>query len=168
MNTDKKTKKIKTRGKGVYDLADNSFEYTPFNEGESTQKDVKNCSGGGKSWTTTGKDPSRMLSLKCKASSADQYSDLVTQFNQLTKDLKPQKPVAQPDSLRVVKELGLECWLDEKKNMVTFTGTIDLLKHPRDWQAEVLRQVQLVVRRLPASDRFNKIINLIKIGGTKK
>ncbi len=117
---------------------------------------------------TTGKDPSRMLSLKCKASSADQYSDLVTQFNQLTKDLKPQKPVAQPDSLRVVKEQGLECWLDEKKNMVTFTGTIDLLKHPRDWQAEVLRQVQLVVRRLPASDRFNKIINLIKIGGTKK
>lgn len=108
-----------------------------------------------------------MLSLKCKASSADQYSDLVTQFNQLTKDLKPQKPVAQPDSLRVVKELGLECWLDEKKNMVTFTGTIDLLKHPRDWQAEVLRQVQLVVRRLPASERFNKVINTLKNGGTK-
>lgn len=165
---EKKKDKIKVRGTGCFDLSDNSFGFAPFNEGESTQKDVKNCSGGGKSWTTTGKDPSRMLSLKCKASSADQYSDLVTQFNQLTKDLKPQKPVALPDSLRVVKEQGLECWLDEKKNMVTFTGTIDLSKHPRDWQAEVLRQVQLVVRRLPASDRFNKIINLIKIGGTKK
>lgn len=164
---EKEKNKIKVRGTGCFDLSDNSFGFAPFNEGESTQKDVKNCSGGGKSWTTTGKDPSRMLSLKCKASSADQYSDLVTQFKQLTKDLKPQKPVALPDSLRVVKELGLECWLDEKKNMVTFTGTIDLLKHPRDWQAEVLRQVQLVVRRLPASERFNKVINTLKNGGTK-
>ena len=165
---EKEKNKIKVRGTGCFDLSDNSFGFAPFNEGESTQKDVKNCSGGGKSWTTTGKDPSRMLSLKCKASSADQYSDLVTQFNQLTKDLKPQKPVALPDSLRVVKEQGLECWLNEQKNEMTFTGTIDLSKHPRDWQAEVLRQVQLVVRRLPASDRFNKIINLIKIGETKK
>ena len=165
---EKKKDKIKVRGTGCFDLSDNSFGFAPFNEGESTQKDVKNCSGGGKSWTTTGKDPSRMLSLKCKASSADQYSDLVTQFKQLTKDLKPQKPVALPDSLRVVKEQGLECWLNEQKNEMTFTGIIDLTKHPRDWQAEVLRQVQLVVRRLPASDRFNKIINLIKIGETKK
>jgi hypothetical protein len=48
-----------------------------------------------------------------------------------------------------------------------FTGTIDLSRHPRDRQAEVLRQVQLVVRRLPASERFNKVINNIKKGGTK-
>ena len=162
---EKKPKKIKTRGTGVFDPADNSFEYTPFNEGESSQKDVKNCLGGGKSWTTTGKDPSKMLTLKCKASSADQYSDLVAQFTALTKDLKPKKPVTLPDSLRVVKEEGLECWLDEQKSKMTFTGTIDLSRHSRDWQAEVLRQVQLVVRRLPASDRFNKVISNIKKAG---
>lgn len=160
-----KPKKIKTRGTGVFDPADNSFEYTPFNEGESTQKDVKNCAGGGKSWITTGTDPSRMVSLKCKASSPDQYSDLVTQFNQLTKDLKPQKPAEMPSELRVVKENGLECWLDEEKSEMTFTGTIDLTRHSRDWQAEVLRQVQLVVRRLPASDKFNRVINNIKKSG---
>ena len=50
---------------------------------------------------------------------------------------------------------------------MTFTGRIDLSRHSRDWQAEVLRQVQLVVRRLPASDRFNKLINNIKKGGNK-
>ena len=158
-------KKIKVRGTGTYDPADNSFDFTPFNDGPSTQTEVKSCLGGGKSWTTTGKDPSRMLSLKCKASSADQYSDLVTQFNQLTRDLKPEKPVTPPDNLRVVKEQGLECWLDEGKNEVTFTGTIDLTRHSRDWQAEVLRQVQLVVRRLPASDKFNRVINNIRKGG---
>jgi hypothetical protein len=165
--TDKKPKKIKVRGTGTYDPSDNSFGFTPFNEGESSQKEVKNCPGGGKSWTTTGKDPSRMLSLKCKASSADQYNDLVAQFNALTRDLKPEKPVTLPDDLRVVKEQGLECWLDEKKQAMTFTGTIDLGKHSRDWQAEVLRQVQLVVRRLPASERFNQVINQLKIGGNK-
>jgi hypothetical protein len=164
---DKKTKKIRVRGTGCYDPSDNSFDFTPFNDGPSSQTNVKTASGGAKRWTTTGADPSKMITLKSKESSADQYADFVSQFNALTKDLKPKKPVTLPDTLRVVKESDLECWLDEAKNEMTFTGKIDLSKHPRDWQAEVLRQVQLVVRRLPASERFNKVINLIKNGGTK-
>ena len=164
---DKKQKKIRVRGTGCYDPSDNSFDFTPFADGPSSQTNVKTASGGAKRWTTTGADPSKMITLKSKESSADQYADFVSQFNALTKDLKLKKPVMLPDSLRVVKEQGLECWLDEGKNEMTFTGKIDLSKHPRDWQAEVLRQVQLVVRRLPASERFNKVINLIKNGGTK-
>ena len=164
---DKKSKKIRVRGTGCYDPSDNSFGFTPFNDGPSSQTNVKSCKGGGKSWETTGSDPSRMITLKTKMSSPDQYSDVLAQFNQLTKDLKPRKPMALPQELRVVKEQGLECWLDEEKNEMTFTGTIDLSRHSRDWQAEVLRQVQLVVRRLPASERFNKVINHIKNGGTK-
>lgn len=167
MNTNT-SKKVKVRGTATIDPETNEFGFSPFNEAPSSQKNVKTCTGGGKRWTTTGSDPSKMITLKSKESSADQYADFVSQFNALTKDLKPKKPVTLPDTLRVVKEQGLECWLDEEKNEVTFTGTIDLGKHPRDWQAEVLRQVQLVVRRLPASERFNKVINLIKNGGTKK
>ena len=166
---DNKQKKIRVRGTGCFDLSDNSFGFTAFNEGPSSQTNVKSCKGGGKSWETTGADPSRMITLKTKMSSPDQYSDVLAQFNALTKDLKPKTPVALPDSLRVVKEQGLECWLDEGKNELSFTGTIDLSRHSRDWQAEVLRQVQLVVRRLPASERFNKVINLFKNnGGLKK
>lgn len=116
---------------------------------------------------TTGSDPSKMITLKSKESSADQYADFVSQFNALTKDLKPKKPQPMPDTLRVVAEQGLECWLNEEKSEMTFTGTVDLARHSRDWQAEVLRQVQLVVRRLPASERFNKVINHIKNGGNK-
>ena len=164
---DKKTKKIRVRGTGCYDPSDNSFDFTPFADGPSSQTNVKTASGGAKRWTTTGADPSKMITLKSKESSADQYADFVSQFNALTKDLKPKKPVTIPDSLRVVSESGLQCWLNATKNELTFSGTIDLSKHPRDWQAEVLRQVQLVVRRLPASERFNKVINLIKNGGTK-
>ena len=162
---EEKTKKIKVRGTGCFDPSDNSFDFTAFNEAPSTQQDVKKCVGGGKSWLTTGTDPSRMFTLKTKASSPDQYADVLAQFKALTKDLKPKKPVVLPDSLRVVKENGLECWLDEQKQEMTFTGTIDLSRHSRDWQAEVLRQVQLVVRRLPANDKFNKVINNLKKGG---
>lgn len=160
-------KKFKVRGTATIDPATNEFGFTPFNDAPSTQTKVKTCTGGGKRWTTTGSDPSKMITLKSKESSADQYADFVSQFNALTKDLKPQKPVTLPDSLRVVKEQGLECWLDERKNEMTFTGIVDLSRHSRDWQAEVLHQVQLVVKRLPASERFNKIINNLKNGGTK-
>ena len=166
--TENTQKKIKVRGTATIDPATNEFGFSPFNDGPSSQTNVKNCKGGGKSWETTGADPSRMITLKTKMSSPDQYSDVLAQFNALTKDLKPKKPVTLPDSLRVVKEQGLECWLDEEKNEMTFTGIIDLSKHPRDWQAEVLRQVQLVVRRLPSNENFNRVIKNIKTGGNKQ
>ncbi len=157
-----KQKKIRTRGVGIINPADNSFEFTPFNDGPSSQANVKNCKGGGKSWETTGSDPSLMVSLKCKKSSPDAYAELSKQFNQLTKDMKPQKPVELPTEQRVVNEQGLECWLNEVNGTLKFTGTIDLSKNCRDWQAETLRLVQLVVRRLPACEGFNKVINELK------
>ena len=164
---DKKQKKIRVRGTATIDPATNEFGFTPFNDAPSTQTKVKTCTGGGKRWTTTGSDPSKMITLKSKESSADQYADFLRQFNALTKDLKPKKPVALSDTLRVVNESGLQCWLDETKEEITFTGVINLGKHSRDWQAETLRLVQLVVRRLPANQQFNRVINSIKNGGTK-
>lgn len=162
MQTKEKLNKIRTRGTACYDPNDNSFEFSAYNEAPSTQTNVKKCAGGGKRWTTTGADPSKMITLKTKESSPDQYSDLLTQFNALTKDLKPKQPVKQPERLRVVAEEGLECWVNEQQGKMTFTGTIDLQRHCGDWQAEVLRHVQLIVRRLPASDRFNKVMSKIK------
>ena len=167
-NINIKQKKIKVRGTGTYNPETQQFGFEPFNEAPSTQTNVKTCAGGGKRWTTTGSDPSKMITLKSKESSPDQYAELARQFETLTRDLKPKLPVMPPTELRVVCEHGLQCWLDEAKQEVTFTGTIDLQRHPRDWQAEVLRQVQLVVRRLPASEKFNKVINNIKKQGGNK
>lgn len=165
-NTSTQPKPRKVRGTGIYQ--GDGFTFKPCEEGPSSQTNVKTCVGGGKRWTTTGSDPSKMITLKSKESSPDQYADFVKQFEALTRDLKPKKPVALPDTQRVVDEDGLQCWLNEAKGVLTYTGTFNLSKHCRDWQAEVLRQVQLIVRRLPASERFNKVINLIKNGGTKK
>ena len=165
-NSNTQSKPRKVRGTGIYQ--GDEFTFKPCEQGEPAQLNVKSCAGGGKRWVTTGADPSRMITLKCKESVPDKYAELSKQFTALTKDLKPKKPVALPDSLRIVKEDDLQCWLDTEKSTMTFTGTIDLSKHPRDWQSEVLRQVQVVVRRLPASERFNKIINLFKNGGNKQ
>ena len=160
-----KPKKVRVRGVGSFDLTDNTFGFRPYSEAPSSQQNVKTCAGGGKRWVTIGSNPSKVITLKCKESSADQYADFLNQFNALTRDLKPKKPVTLPDNLRVVKEDNLECWVDVEKNGMTFTGSVDLSKHPRDWQAELLRLVQLVVRRLPASERFTKLIDHIKKAG---
>ena len=158
-----KPKPRKVRGTGTY-MGD-EFTFTPYEQGEPTQRNVKTTKGGKVYETCSEKKPMKVAYLTCAADAADPWSEYISQLKKL--GVKPQKPVTLPDSLRVVKEQGLECWLDEEKNEMTFTGTIDLSRHSRDWQAEVLRQVQLVVRRLPASERFNKVINLIKNGGNK-
>ena len=162
-----KQKKVRVRGTGCYDPETQKFGFEPFSEAPSTQTKVKICAGG-KRWTTTGSDPSKIITLKSKESSPDQYAELSKQFHLLTKDLKPKMPIELPTEQRVVSEDGLQCWLNSKKGEMTFTGVIDLSRHCRDWQAEVLRQVQLVVKRLPASETFNQVINNLKSGGTKQ
>ncbi len=151
----------KVRGTATFDLTGETFKFTPFQEGEPTQTNVKTCANGGKRWTTTGADPSVMITLKTKESSPDKYADMLRQFQALTRDIKPKKPIAQPDNLRVVDEDGLQCWLDERSGVVTYSGRFDLNKQRQNWQAEVLRQVQLVVRRLPACEIFTKVFNHI-------
>ena len=159
-----KPKPRKVRGTGTY--VGDEFTFTPYEQGEPTQRNVKTTKGGKVYETCSEKKPMKVAYLTCAADAADPWSEYISQLKKL--GVKPQKPVTLPDSLRVVKEQGLECWLDEGKNELSFTGTIDLSRHSRDWQAEVLRQVQLVVRRLPASEKFNKIINNLKSGGLKK
>ena len=60
----------------------------------------------------------------------------------------------------------MEVYLNAKDCQLTYQGTIDL-GHTRNWQSEVMRQLQLIVRSLPAHEKFMKIINKIKKGGKK-
>ena len=162
--TNTKPKPRKVRGTGTY--VGDEFKFTPYEQGEPTQRNVKTTKGGKVYDTCSEKKPMKVAYLTCAADAADPWSEYTSQLKKL--GVKPQKPQQLPDTLRVVKEQGLECWLDEGKNEMTFTGKIDLSRHSRDWQAEVLRQVQLVVRRLPASERFNKLVSNLKSGVTKK
>ena len=158
-----KPKPRKVRGTGTY-LGD-EFTFTPYEQGEPAQRNVKTTKGGKVYETCSEKKPMKVAYLTCAADSADPWNEYTSQLKKL--GIKPQKPQQQPDTLRVVNESGLQCWLDETKEEMTFTGVINLGKHSRDWQAETLRLVQLVVRRLPANQQFNRVINNIKNGGTK-
>ena len=156
-----KTKKV--RGWGSFE--GDGFAFRPCEEGTPSQLNVKTCKGGKTYETTSEKKPQRVAHLTCPVDAADPWHEYTSQLKKL--GIKPQQPVQQPESLRVVSEENLQCWLDEKKQEVTFRGSISLERHFRSWQAELLRQVQLIVRRLPANERFCKTINDIKKGGTK-
>ena len=160
----KKPQPRKRRGWATYE--GDEFSFRPCEQGEPTQLNVKTCKGGKTYETTSEKKPQRVAHLSCPMDAADPWHEYTMQLRKL--GIKPQKPQKEPDTLRVVAESNLQGWLDEEKGELTYTGTLDLNTHFRNWQAELLRQVQLVVRRLPASDKFNRVINNIKNGGNKK
>jgi len=151
------------RGWATYE--GDEFAFRPCTEGEPTQLNVKTCKGGKTYETTSEKKPQRVAHLSCPADAADPWQEYTSQLRKL--GIKPQSPAKQPETTRVVQEDGLQCWLDEKAQELTVQSTLSLQAHFRNWQAELLRQVQLVVRRLPASENFNKVINNLKKGGKK-
>ena len=69
--TDKKTKKIRTRGVGIIDPSDNSFEFTPYEQGEPAQRNVKTTKGGKVYETCSEKKPLKVAYLTCAADAAD-------------------------------------------------------------------------------------------------
>lgn len=152
----------KLRGWATYE--GDEFAFRPCDEGTPTQLNVKTCKGGKTYETTSAKKPLQVAHLSCPADAADPWHEYTSQLLKL--GIKPQKPQKeQPDTQRVVNEEGLQAWLDVKKAELTVRSTLDLSTHFRSWQSELLRLTQLIVRRLPASDKFNKTLNNIKTKG---
>ena len=157
-NNQTKPKTRKLRGWATY--KGDEFAFRPCEQGEPTQLNVRTTTGGKVFNTTSAKKPLQVAHLSCPADAADPWREYTAQLLKL--GIKPQEPQEQPDTLRVVSEEGLQCWLNAQTRELTVQSTLDLGTHFRNWQAELLRQVQLIVRRLPASDKFNKTINNLK------
>ena len=157
-----KSQPRKMRGVGTYEGDD--FTFRPCEQGEPTQLNVRTTTGGKVFTTTSSKKPQRVAHLSCPADTADLWREYTAQLKRL--GIKPLTP-QQPETTRVVKENGLECYLNEQTQELTVQTTLSLPTHFRNWQAELLRQVQLVVRRLPANETFNKTINNLKNQGGK-
>lgn len=158
INNSTKPKPRKLRGWATYE--GDEFAFRPCEEGEPTQLNVRSVKGGKVFTTTSAKKPLQVAHLSCPADAADPWQEYTSQLKKL--GIKPQSPAKQPETTRVVQEGDLQCWLDAKKAELTVRSTLDLNEHFRNWQAELLRQVQLVVRRLPASKQFNETISDIK------
>jgi len=159
---------IKKKGpKGIpgigYDHENGDFEFRAYNKRQPAHQNVRKCQGGGQRYETTGKEPKQVLNLQCLLSAPDAYEQLSEQFDRLTKDLKPNAQRKLPERQRVVNEGGLQCWMNQSQQKLIYTGEIDLAAS-QNWQSELLRQAQLLVRRLPASDVFIKVIKSLKKG----
>ena len=163
MNTKENHTPVKRRG--VVEISPNGdvIKFRAYNEGEPTHQNVRKCQGGGQRYETTGKEPKQVLNLQCLLNAPDAYEQLAEQFDRLTKDLKPNAQRKLPERQRVVNEGGLQCWMNQSQQKLIYTGEIDLAAS-QNWQSELLRQAQLLVRRLPASDVFIKVIKSLKKG----
>lgn len=160
-NTQPKPRKI--RGTGIY--LGNEFSFKPSEQGEPAQLNVKTCKGGKTFETTSETRPLKVAHLTCPANAADLYAEYTSQLERL--GIKPQRPEQQLHNQRLVNEGGMEVFLNSKQGLLTFLGCIDLGK-TLNWQSELMRQLQIIVRTLPVNEKFTKVINRIKKGGIRK
>ena len=152
-----KPKPRKLRGWATYE--GDEFTFKPSEQGEPAQLNVRTCKGGKLFTTTSEKAPLQVAHLSCPADTADLYSEYVSQLERL--GIKPQTEQQLPVKQRLVSEGGVEVFLDDKEGVLTYQGSINL-KLTRNWQPEVLRQLQVIMRTLPAEERFSKLISKLK------
>ena len=160
METKKKSPRVVRGTASIYD--DDRIEFNPYAQGETTQLNVKTCKGGKTFETTSEKKPLKVAHLTCPANAADPWQEYNDQLEHL--GIKPKGEQQLPTKQRLIAEGGMQVYLDTKQGQLTYQGSIDLSKSV-NWQSELMRQLQLVVRTLPAEEKFKKIINKIKKGG---
>lgn len=150
----------KVRGTGIY-LGD-EFTFKPTEEGSPSQLNVKTCRGGKTFETTSEKKPQRVAHLSCAADSPDPWTEYTDKLRLL--GIKPLTEQKLSQKQRLVNEGGMEIYLDAKQGHLTYQGSIDLTRN-QNWQSEVMRQLQVIVRTLPACERFTKFVIKLKKGG---
>jgi len=160
-NTQPKPRKV--RGTGIYQ--GDEFTFKPAEEGQPSQLNVRTCRGGKTFETTSEKSPLKVAHLTCRADAADPYAEYIGQLERL--GIKPQQPEKRSPQQRVVNEGGMQVFVLQKEQRMVYQGTIDLSRC-RNWQSEVMRQLQVIVRTLPMCEVFKKVINKVKQGGQKQ
>ncbi len=148
------------RGTGFY--TGDEFSFRPSEPGEPTQLNVLTCKGGKLFTTTSEKSPLLVAHLTCAANAADPYAVYQDELDKL--GIKPQAPQKFSEKKRLVSEDGVEVFLDQKQEQLTYQCVMNL-RQAQNWQSEVLRQMQVIMHTLAFDNKFNKVINKIKKGG---
>lgn len=161
-NTTTQPKPRKLRGWATYE--GDEFTFKPSEEGTPSQLNVKTCKGGKLFTTTSEKEPKQVAHLSCDANAADPFAEYISQLDKL--GIRPLSEQQLPTKQRLVSEGGMTVYLDGKENLLVYQGSIDLTKN-QNWQSEVMRQLQVIVRSLPAEKKFTSLISKLKKGGTK-
>lgn len=150
----------KLRGWATYE--GDEFTFKPSEEGSPSQLNVKTCKGGKTYETTSEKRPQKVAHLSCDADSPDLWAEYTNRLRLL--GIKPLTEQPMPERQRLVNEGGVQVFLNQKQGCLTYSGAIDL-NASTNWQSEIMRQLQVIVRTLPAEEKFRKVITKIKKGG---
>lgn len=156
--TEPKVRKV--RGTGIY-LGD-EFTFKPTEEGSPSQLNVKTCRGGKTFETTSETKPQRVAHLSCAADSPDPWTEYTDKLRQL--GIKPLSEQKLSQKQRLVNEGGMQVYLNVQQGHLTYQGSIDLTRS-LNWQSELMRQLQVIVRTLPVNEKFTKVVNKLKKGG---
>ena len=156
-NKQSQPKPRKVRGTGIFEGDD--FSFRPCEEGSPSQLNVRSTKGGKLYETTSESKPLQVAHLSCPLGAADPYAEYVAQLERL--GIKPQGEELLPSQQRLVNEDGMQVFLDDSEGVLTYRGRIDL-KQSRNWQSDVMRPLQVIVRTLPADKTFTSVINKLK------
>ena len=156
-NNQSKPKPRKLRGWATYE--GDEFAFRPCEEGSPSQLNVRSVKGGKVFTTTSAKKPLQVAHLSCPADAADPWQEYIAQLQKL--GIKPVKEQKLPEKQRLMDEGGMQVFLNATQGQLTYQGCIDLSKQ-RNWQSELMRQLQLVVRTLPGCEKFKQVINKLK------
>ena len=162
-NNQSKPKPRKLRGWATYE--GDEFAFRPCEQGEPTQLTVRTTTGGKVFTTKSAKKPLQVAHLSCLADSPDPWHEYISQLQKL--GIKPAKEEKLSEKQRLVDEGGMQVFLNATQGQLTYRGCIDLSKST-NWQSELMRQLQLVVRTLPGCEKFTRFINNLKKGGNKR
>jgi len=155
-------KPFRVKGTGYY--KGKEFTFKPVEAGSPAQLNVKTCKGGKLFQTTSESKPQQVAHLSCPADSPDPWSEYTDKLRLL--GIKPLKEQSMPARQRLVAEAGMEVYLAPKTGELVYQGRIDL-NATKNWQSEIMRQLQIIVRTLPVEKKFTQLINKIKKGGQK-
>lgn len=155
--TTKPSQPRKVRGWASY--SGDEFTFKPSEEGTPSQLNVRSIKGAKVFTTTSETKPKRVAHLSCPADAPDPYAEYVGQLLKL--GIKPQEEQHLPEKQRLVSEGGITLFLNEKDGLLSYQGCIDLSKST-NWQSELMRQLQVVVRTLPVNKTFVSTIKKLK------
>ena len=145
---------ISLRGTGKIYLPDNVFEFIPTKKGEPLQKDVKKY-GVAKAYTTTGKDPKRVITLQCPSDSTDPYAELTNQFKSVMKsEYKKDLPTElSPKGAILVNKDDVKMTINKAKRRIeaSFFVPIDP-QDKRDYKTMFYEKIQEISKCLAINE----------------
>ncbi|MBR1789129.1 MAG: hypothetical protein IJ762_08105 [Bacteroidaceae bacterium] len=152
----------KLRGWATYE--GDEFTFKPTEEGQPSQLNVRTTKGGKLFTTTSTEKPKQVAHLSCPLDTPDPWAEYTSQLLKL--GIKPQREQELTEKQRIVCESNVQVFLDAKANALTYQASIDLTK-TLNWQSEVMRQLQVIMRTLPMQEKLKKLITKLQKGGKK-